>query len=122
ITSPQIVLDIDRDEASALGVTADQIESALGAAYGSKQVSTIYTPTNQYWVILEVDPQYQLDPTALEQRPAGAARRGRDADTRPRAARREPPGPAPGGDDLVQHQARRVAERRREAGGGRPAR
>jgi len=66
ITSPQIVLDIDRDKASALGVTADQIESALGAAYGSKQVSTIYTPTNQYWVILEVDPQYQLDPTALE--------------------------------------------------------
>jgi HAE1 family hydrophobic/amphiphilic exporter-1 len=66
ITSPQIVVDIDRDKASALGVTADQIESALGAAYGSKQVSTIYTPTNQYWVILEVDPQYQTDPTALE--------------------------------------------------------
>jgi hydrophobic/amphiphilic exporter-1 (mainly G- bacteria), HAE1 family len=66
ITSPQILIDIDRDKASALGVTADQIESALGAAYGSKQVSTIYTPTNQYWVILEVDPQYQLDPTALE--------------------------------------------------------
>ncbi|HEU5197738.1 MAG TPA: efflux RND transporter permease subunit [Methylomirabilota bacterium] len=66
ITSPQIVLDIDRDKASALGVTADQIEGALGAAYGSKQVSTIYTPTNQYWVILEVDPQYQLDPSALE--------------------------------------------------------
>jgi hydrophobic/amphiphilic exporter-1 (mainly G- bacteria), HAE1 family len=65
ITSPQIVVDIDRDKASALGVTADQIESALGAAYGSKQVSTIYTPTNQYWVILEVDPQYQLDSTAL---------------------------------------------------------
>jgi HAE1 family hydrophobic/amphiphilic exporter-1 len=65
ITSPQIVVDIDRDKASALGVTADQIESALGAAYGSKQVSTIYTPTNQYWVILEVDPQYQLDSSAL---------------------------------------------------------
>jgi HAE1 family hydrophobic/amphiphilic exporter-1 len=65
ITSPQIVIDIDRDKASALGVTADQIESALGAAYGSKQVSTIYTPTNQYWVILEVDPKYQLDASAL---------------------------------------------------------
>jgi hydrophobic/amphiphilic exporter-1 (mainly G- bacteria), HAE1 family len=65
ITSPQIVVDIDRDKASALGVTADQIEGALGAAYGSKQVSTIYTPTNQYWVILEVDPQYQLDSSAL---------------------------------------------------------
>jgi hydrophobic/amphiphilic exporter-1 (mainly G- bacteria), HAE1 family len=65
ITSPQIVVDIDRDRASALGVTADQIESALGAAYGSRQVSTIYTPSNQYWVILEVDPQYQRDPSAL---------------------------------------------------------
>jgi HAE1 family hydrophobic/amphiphilic exporter-1 len=65
ITSPQIVVDIDRDRASALGVTVDQIESALGASYGSKQVSTIYTPSNQYRVILELDPQYQLDPTAL---------------------------------------------------------
>jgi hydrophobic/amphiphilic exporter-1 (mainly G- bacteria), HAE1 family len=66
ITSPQIVVNIDRDKASALGVTADQIESALGAAYGSRQVSTIYTPSNQYWVILELEPQYQRDPSALE--------------------------------------------------------
>jgi HAE1 family hydrophobic/amphiphilic exporter-1 len=66
ITSPQIVVNIDRDRSSALGVTADQIESALGAAYGSRQVSTIYTPSNQYWVILELEPQYQRDPTALE--------------------------------------------------------
>ncbi|HET9539345.1 MAG TPA: efflux RND transporter permease subunit, partial [Candidatus Limnocylindria bacterium] len=65
ITSPQIVVDIDRDKASALGISADQIQTALGAAYGSQQVSTIYTPSNQYWVILEVDPQYQRDPTAL---------------------------------------------------------
>ena len=48
ITSPQVIVDIDRDKAAALGVTADQIESALGTAYGSRQVSTIYTPTNQY--------------------------------------------------------------------------
>src|SRR4029453_19340768 len=49
---------------------------ALYAAYGSKQVSTIYTPSNQYWVILEVDPQYQRDPTALSRlyvRAAGGA-------------------------------------------------
>jgi HAE1 family hydrophobic/amphiphilic exporter-1 len=65
ITSPQIRVDIDRDRASAMGVTADQIEAALGAAYGSLQVSTIYTPSNQYWVILEVDPAYQRDPTQL---------------------------------------------------------
>ena len=65
ITSPQINVEIDRNKAATLEVTADQIESALGAAYGAKQVSTIYTPANQYWVILEVDPQYQRDATAL---------------------------------------------------------
>jgi len=66
ITSPQVVVNIDRNKAAALGVTVDQIESALGAAYGSRQVSTIYTPSNQYWVILELEPQYQRDSTALE--------------------------------------------------------
>src|SRR5947207_3783692 len=65
ITSPQITVEIDRNKASAFDVSADQIESALGAAYGAKQVSTIYTPANQYWVILEVDPRFQRDPTAL---------------------------------------------------------
>jgi HAE1 family hydrophobic/amphiphilic exporter-1 len=65
ITSPQVVVDIDRDRAARLGVTVDQIEHALGTAYGSRQVSTIYTPANQYWVILEVDRRYQQDPTAL---------------------------------------------------------
>ncbi len=65
IRSPQVTVEIDRNKAATLEVTADQIESALGAAYGSKQVSTIYTPSNQYWVILEVDPQFQRDPTAL---------------------------------------------------------
>jgi len=66
ISSPQVTVEIDRNKASALGVTADQIEGALGASFGSKQVSTIYTPSNQYWVILELDPQYQRDPTSLE--------------------------------------------------------
>jgi HAE1 family hydrophobic/amphiphilic exporter-1 len=65
ITSPQVTVDIDRDKASALRVSAEQIESALYSAYGSRQVSTIYTPTNQYWVILELDPRYQRDPTEL---------------------------------------------------------
>src|SRR5262245_5648292 len=65
ISSPQVTVEIDRNKASALDVSADQIESALGAAYGSKQVSTIYTPSNQYWVILEVDPQFQRDPSGL---------------------------------------------------------
>jgi HAE1 family hydrophobic/amphiphilic exporter-1 len=54
IASPQVIVDIDRAKASSLGLTAEQIEAALGNAYGSRQVSTIYTPSNQYWVILEV--------------------------------------------------------------------
>ncbi len=65
LTSPQAIVEIDRDQATALGVTAGQIESALGDAYGSQQVSTIYTPTNQYWVILELLPRYQQSPSAL---------------------------------------------------------
>ena len=65
IASPQVIVDIDRAKAASLGVTAEQIEAALGNAYGSRQVSTIYTPSNQYWVILEVDPKYQRDPAAL---------------------------------------------------------
>jgi HAE1 family hydrophobic/amphiphilic exporter-1 len=65
IKNPQITVEIDRDKASALGVTAHQIEDALNTAYGSRQISTIYAPTNQYKVIMEVEPQYQMDPEAL---------------------------------------------------------
>jgi HAE1 family hydrophobic/amphiphilic exporter-1 len=65
ISSPQVLVEIDREKASALGVTATQIESALNDAYGAPQVSTIYTPTNQYWVMMELLPQYQRDPAAL---------------------------------------------------------
>ena len=65
ITSPKVHIEIDRDKASALGITAGQVENALYNAYGSRQVSTIYTPTNQYQVILELDPDYQEDPQAL---------------------------------------------------------
>ncbi len=65
LSSPQVLVRIDRDRASTLGVTAEQIESALGAAYGSKQVSTIFTPSNEYWVIMELLPEYQRDPSAV---------------------------------------------------------
>ena len=65
ITSPQLLVDIDRDKAAAIGVTAQQIEDTLYSAFGTRQVSTIYTPTNQYFVILEVEPAYQRDPQAL---------------------------------------------------------
>ncbi len=59
ITNPQVLVTIDRDKASALGVTAVQIQNALSNAYASRQVSTIYTATNQYQVIVEVLPKYQ---------------------------------------------------------------
>ena len=65
IASPQVVVDIDRDKALALDVTADQIENSLYNAYGQRQISTIYTPTNQYWVIMELENKYQTDPAAL---------------------------------------------------------
>ncbi|HYM01172.1 MAG TPA: efflux RND transporter permease subunit [Blastocatellia bacterium] len=63
--SPQLMVNIDRDQASALGVTAAQVENALADAYGQRQISTIYTPTNEYWVVIEVEPKFQLDPNAL---------------------------------------------------------
>jgi HAE1 family hydrophobic/amphiphilic exporter-1 len=65
IARPQVTVEIDRPKASAMGVSAQQVEMALNNAYGSRQVSTIYTATNQYWVILELDPKFQRDPSAL---------------------------------------------------------
>jgi len=65
ITQPQVTVAIDRNKASALGVSAQAIENTLYDAYGSKQVSTIYAPTNQYWVVMELEPRYQTDPSVL---------------------------------------------------------
>ena len=65
VKNPQVNVEINRDKASALGVTADQIENALYYAYGTRQISTIYTPTNQYKVIVELEPRYQRDLSAL---------------------------------------------------------
>ncbi len=65
ISNPQLRVDINRDRAAALGVTPQQIEDALYSAYGSRQVSTIYTPTNQYYVIMETAPEFQKNPEAL---------------------------------------------------------
>jgi HAE1 family hydrophobic/amphiphilic exporter-1 len=65
ITRPQVTVEIDREKASALGVSVQQIELALNNAYGERQVSTIYTATNQYWVMLELEPRFQTDPSML---------------------------------------------------------
>jgi len=67
IRTPQVNVEIDRDKAHALGVTAEQIESALYDAFGSRQISTIYTPANEYWVVLELEPKFQQDVAALSQ-------------------------------------------------------
>ena len=58
-------LTIDRDTASRLGVTMTAIDQVLYDAFGQRQVSTMYTGLNQYFVVMEVDPQYQLSPDAL---------------------------------------------------------
>ncbi len=58
-------LVIDRDTASRLGVTTSAIDQALYDAFGQRQVSTMYTGLNQYFVVMEVDPKYQLSPDAL---------------------------------------------------------
>ncbi|HEX8009850.1 MAG TPA: efflux RND transporter permease subunit [Casimicrobiaceae bacterium] len=65
ITQPQVTVEIDRNKASALGVSAQAIENTLYDAYGQRQVSTIYAPTDQYWVVMELEPRYQTDPSVL---------------------------------------------------------
>jgi HAE1 family hydrophobic/amphiphilic exporter-1 len=65
LDNPEVTVKIDRDLAASLDVAPDLIENTLYSAYGSKQVSMIYTSVDNYQVILEVLPQYQRDPNAL---------------------------------------------------------
>jgi HAE1 family hydrophobic/amphiphilic exporter-1 len=65
LKNPQINVELDRDRMAAHGITAQQIQVALGSAYSALQVSTIYAPNNQYQVILEVDDEHQADPARL---------------------------------------------------------
>jgi HAE1 family hydrophobic/amphiphilic exporter-1 len=65
IKNPQVQVAINRDRAASLGIDMTQIEEALYNAYGSRQISTILTPNNQYFVIMELLPQYQKDLSAL---------------------------------------------------------
>jgi len=66
ITNPEVDVAIDRDRAASLGIMPQDIEDALYSAYGSRQVSTILAPNNQYYVIMELLPQFQRDPSALD--------------------------------------------------------
>jgi len=76
IAAPHIAIEIDRDAASRLGLSASLIDETLYDAFGQRQIATIYTATSQYKVILEVKPEFQNDPTALSKvyvlSPAGA--------------------------------------------------
>ncbi len=65
LSTPSVEVSINRDRAAALGVTPQQIEVALGASFGGQQIAPIYTQADQYWVILELLPQYQQDADAL---------------------------------------------------------
>ncbi len=70
LKNPQLKIVMDRDRASALGITAQgisqrQLEEAFWNSYATRQVSTINTPNNQYQVIVELDPRFQNDPSAL---------------------------------------------------------
>ena len=63
--SPVVALEIDRDKIATLGLSFGQVEDALQSAFSSRQISTIYGTSNQYQVILEVAPEFQIDPSKL---------------------------------------------------------
>ena len=65
IKNPELAITLDREQIAALGLTVDQVESALSSAYGSRQISQIFAPNDEYQVIMQVAPQYQQDPAAL---------------------------------------------------------
>jgi len=65
IKNPELQVDLDREQIAALGLTVDQVELALSSAYGSRQISQIFAPDDEYQVIMQVAPQYQQDPAAL---------------------------------------------------------
>ena len=65
ISSPQVMVDIDRDRAQSVGVSPQQVQDALFSGFSQREVSVIYAPANQYSVIMEVKPEYQRNPEAL---------------------------------------------------------
>lgn len=67
LKNPEVRLEINRNKAAMLGVSPRQVEVALQSAFGSREVSTIYAPTNSYSVIMELAPEFRRDPSALSQ-------------------------------------------------------
>ena len=66
VKNPQVTIDVDREKAAVYGVSVDQVRQQLYDAFGTRQVSTIYTPANSYQVILETKPEFQDGPDALK--------------------------------------------------------
>ena len=66
IRNPQVTVEVDREKAAVYGVTIDQVRQELYSAFGSRQVATIYTPANDYQVILESAPEFQTGPNDLD--------------------------------------------------------
>ncbi len=65
VTNPQVMIDVDREKAAVYGITIDQVRQELFNAFGARQVATIYTPSNDYQVILEAKPEFRTDPSSL---------------------------------------------------------
>ncbi|HVD91666.1 MAG TPA: efflux RND transporter permease subunit [Vicinamibacterales bacterium] len=65
LRTPQLSVDMDREQIAALGLTADQVQSALSAAYSSRQISQIYAPDDEYQVMMQISPEFQQNPAAL---------------------------------------------------------
>ena len=66
IAGPTLRLEINRDVASRLGVATQAIDDTLYDAFGQRKIAQFFTQQNNYWVVLEVDPRFQLDPNALD--------------------------------------------------------
>ena len=85
IKSPQVNVTFDRDRIAQLGLTVDAVQAALSSAYGTRQVSTIFAPNNQYAVVMQVAPEFQRTPAALSM----LHLRGRGEQLVPLSARRD---------------------------------
>ena len=127
LRTPQVSLDFDRDRISSLGLTANQVENALYNAFGTRQVSQIFAPNNQYQVVMQVAPEFQRDPKQALSMLYVRSSSGRlvPLDTiaavqdQRRSALGEPHRAAAVGDPVVQPRARLLARRRRRRGAGR---
>ena len=97
ISNPQLTIDVDRDRARALGIGDDQIRNVLYTSFGTREVATLFTATNQFSIIVEAEPRFQKGPfgpleslSARDRRPGRAAgfRRHRSPYRRAAAGRR----------------------------------